>query len=137
MPDVTKVGVGDATLFVETRRLGPQRDLEEPGPDLEEPESDLGGAGPDLDGSGADFDRAGSEREGSGGHLPDLSGVTQALSSFAGQIGEALHQAAPDRATVEFGCQLGLEAGRLTALLVQGSANASLRVTLEWVKAHR
>ncbi|MFI1716886.1 CU044_2847 family protein [Streptomyces sp. NPDC053513] len=102
MPDITEVEVGDATLFVEARRLGPEADL-----------------------------------EGLGGRLPDLSGVTEALSSFAGQIGAALHQAAPDRATVEFGCQLGLDAGRLTALVVQGSANASLRVTLEWVKRPR
>ncbi|MEU0400804.1 CU044_2847 family protein [Streptomyces sp. NPDC006197] len=123
MPDVTKVEVGDATLFVETRRLGPQRDLEEPGPGLD-------GPGPGLDGPGPGL-------EGLGGRLPDLSSVTEALSSFAGQIGEALHQAAPDRATVEFGCQLGLDAGGLTALVVQGGANASLRVTLEWVKAPR
>ncbi|MFB6839109.1 CU044_2847 family protein [Streptomyces sp. NPDC056361] len=102
MPDVTEVEVGDATLFVEARRLGPD-----------------------------------SELEGLGDRLPDLSAVTEALSSFAGQIGEALHQAAPDRATVEFGCQLGLNAGRLTALVVQGSANASLRVTLEWTKKPR
>ncbi|MFC9699900.1 CU044_2847 family protein [Streptomyces sp. NPDC056501] len=102
MPDVTKVEVGDATLFVEARRLGPD-----------------------------------SELEGFGDRLPDLSAVTGALASFAGQIGEALDRAAPDRATVEFGCQLGLEAGKLTALVVQGSTNASLRVTLEWTKSPR
>ncbi|MEV8585806.1 CU044_2847 family protein [Streptomyces sp. NPDC051180] len=99
MPDVTKVAVGDATLYVEARQLGPEW-----------------------------------EPEGIGDRMPDLSAVTEALSSFAGRIGEALHQASPDRATVEFGCQLGLDAGRLTALVVQGSANASLRVTLEWSK---
>ncbi|MFJ8660073.1 CU044_2847 family protein [Streptomyces sp. NPDC093795] len=102
MTDITRVEVGDATLFVEARRLGPDSDL-----------------------------------EGLGGRLPDLSAVTEALSSFAGQIGDALHRAAPDRATVEFGCQLGLDAGKLTALVVQGSANASLRVTLEWEKPPR
>ncbi|MEU2117566.1 CU044_2847 family protein [Streptomyces sp. NPDC016459] len=102
MTDITQVDVGDATLFVEARRLGPD-----------------------------------SELEGLGGRLPDLSAVTEALSSFAGQIGDALHRAAPDRATVEFGCQLGLDAGRLTALVVQGSANASLRVTLEWERPSR
>lgn len=75
-----------------------------------------------------------SELEGLGDHVPDLSGVTRALSSFAGQLGEALHQAAPDRATVEFGCQLGLESGKLTALIVKGSTSANLRVTLEWEK---
>ncbi|MEU7297551.1 CU044_2847 family protein [Streptomyces exfoliatus] len=102
MTDLTRVDVGDATLFVEARRLGPDTDLE--------------------------------GLEGLGGRLPDLSAVTEALASFAGQIGDALHRAAPDRATVEFGCQLGLDAGKLTALVVQGSANASLRVTLEWEK---
>ncbi|MFJ5829247.1 CU044_2847 family protein [Streptomyces sp. NPDC093089] len=102
MTDITEVEVGDATLFVEARRLGPDSAL-----------------------------------EGLGDRLPDLSAVTEALSSFAGKIGEALHQAAPDRATVEFGCQLCLDAGRLTALVVQSSANASLRVTLEWEKKPR
>ncbi|MFC9593574.1 CU044_2847 family protein [Streptomyces sp. NPDC056944] len=102
MQDITKVEAGEATLFVETRSIGP-----------------------------------GTELEGLGDRLPDLSGVTEALSSFAGRIGEALQQAAPDRATVEFGCQLGLDAGRLTALVVQGTTNASLRVTLEWGKQPR
>ncbi|MFF0428210.1 CU044_2847 family protein [Streptomyces sp. NPDC004520] len=99
MQDITEVEVGDATLFVETRDIGPDAGL-----------------------------------EGIRDRLPDLSGVTEALSSFAGQIGESLHRAAPDRATVEFGCQLGLDGGKLTALVVQGHANASLRVTLEWVR---
>lgn len=78
-----------------------------------------------------------SELEGLGDRLPDLSAVPEALSSFAGQIGEALHQAAPNRATVELGCRLDLDAGGPTALVVQGSANASLRVTLEWEKKPR
>ncbi|MEV5971403.1 CU044_2847 family protein [Streptomyces sp. NPDC051921] len=74
------------------------------------------------------------EPEGRGGRLPDLSGFTSALSSFAAQLGDALHTAAPERATVEFGCQLGIDSGVLTALVVQGSTTANFRVTLEWVK---
>ncbi|MGW0119956.1 CU044_2847 family protein [Streptomyces sp. NPDC003327] len=111
MTDVTAVRVGDATLYVEARRLVPASG---------HPEDDLG------DGL-----------EGLGNRLPDLSAVTESLAAFAGRIGEALDRAAPDRATVEFGCQLGLDAGRLTALVVQGSANASLRVTLEWDRGTR
>ncbi|MEU9994067.1 CU044_2847 family protein [Streptomyces sp. NPDC050848] len=76
-----------------------------------------------------------SDLEGLGGRAPDLSGVTRALSSFAGQLSQAMHQAAPDRATVEFGCELGLDAGGLTALIVRGSGRANLRVTLEWTKS--
>ncbi|MFI8823615.1 CU044_2847 family protein [Streptomyces sp. NPDC053431] len=75
-----------------------------------------------------------AEPEGRGDRLPDLSRVTGALASFAAQLGDALHQAAPERATVEFGCQLGIDSGALTALVVQGSTSANLRVTLEWVK---
>ncbi|MEU6933283.1 CU044_2847 family protein [Streptomyces sp. NPDC046385] len=82
-------------------------------------------------------ERGSDELEGLHGRLPDLSGVTAALSSFAGQLGDALHQAAPDRAVVEFGCQLGVEAGKLTALVVQGTASANLKVTLEWTKEQR
>ena len=41
----------------------------------------------------------------------------------------ALH---PTKATLEFGCSIGVESGQLTALLVKGSANANLKVSLEW-----
>ncbi|MFC8507595.1 CU044_2847 family protein [Streptomyces sp. NPDC057411] len=111
MPEIAKVELADGVLYVEAEPIGP------------------GQAPEDLEGP--------YEPEGRGGHLPDLSGVTTALASFAGQLGDALHRAAPDRAVVEFGCQLGLDAGRLTALVVQGSASANLRVTLEWDKNAR
>ncbi|GGT74518.1 MULTISPECIES: CU044_2847 family protein [Streptomyces] len=99
MPDVTRVELGDAVLYVEAEPLGPESDL-----------------------------------EGVRDHVPDLSGVTSALASFAGQLSDALRRAAPDRASVEFGCQLGMDAGGLTALIVKGSGSANLRVTLEWTK---
>ncbi|MFD5325282.1 CU044_2847 family protein [Streptomyces sp. NPDC127092] len=104
MTEITRVELADGVLYVEVEPLT------------------AAAAGETGDG----------ELEGVGRRLPDLSAVTDALSSFAGQLGEALHRAAPDRATVEFGCQLGLDSGGLTALVVQGSTSASLRVTLEW-----
>ncbi|WP_128984725.1 CU044_2847 family protein [Streptomyces roseicoloratus] len=107
MTEITRVELADGVLYVEAERL-----------------SAGSAGGPEEEGL-----------EGIGGRLPDLSGVTTALSSFAGQLGDALHRAAPDRATVEFGCQLGLDSGKLTALVVQGSASACLRVTLEWDRA--
>ncbi|MFJ3581895.1 CU044_2847 family protein [Streptomyces sp. NPDC090127] len=106
MRDITRVEVQDAVLYVEAERFG---------------------SGSDLEGM--------DDLEGLGGHVPDLSGVTRALSTFAGQLGQALRQAAPDRATVEFGCELGLDAGGLTALIVKGSSRANLRVTLEWTRS--
>lgn len=114
MPEIAKVELADGMLYVEAEALGP-------------------GLGADATDGLEGLDGL----EGRGARLPDLSGVTTALASFAGQLGDALHRAAPDRAVVEFGCQLGLDAGRLTALVVQGSASANLRVTLEWEKGAR
>ncbi|MEU8982603.1 CU044_2847 family protein [Streptomyces sp. NPDC048309] len=99
---VTRVEVGDAVLFVQATPLGGT------------PQRDA------------------LEDEEVAGIVPDLSGVTSALSTFAGQLNQAFHQAAPQRATVEFGCQLAVESGKLTALIVKGSAAANLKVTLEW-----
>ncbi len=104
--EVTRVEVGDAVLYVEATRIGP----------ADAPSDDYAD---DLEVAG---------------FVPDLSGVTSALSSFAGQLNHALRQAAPERATVEFGCQLAMESGKLTALIVKGSASANLKVTLEWSK---
>ncbi|MER8044547.1 CU044_2847 family protein [Streptomyces sp. NPDC094032] len=105
MTEMTKVELAGGVMYVEAVPLDPEREAEVP--------------------DGPDALRA---------RLPDLSGVTAALSSFAGQLGDALHRAAPDRAVVEFGCQLGVQAGKLTALVVQGTATANLKVTLEWDK---
>jgi hypothetical protein len=38
----------------------------------------------------------------------------------------------PSKATVEFGIELGIEPGKLTALLVQGTSKANLKINLEW-----
>ncbi|MGW5424416.1 CU044_2847 family protein [Streptomyces sp. NPDC003943] len=130
MTEITGVELADGgMLYVEAAPIGRAAD----GPAGDGP----AGGGPGEGGPGGD----GSAADGTGDlegrfedRLPDLSGVTAALSSFAQQIGDALHRAAPDRATVEFGCQLGLQSGRLTALVVQGSTSANLRVTLEWDK---
>ncbi|MDR5710414.1 MAG: CU044_2847 family protein [Armatimonadota bacterium] len=51
----------------------------------------------------------------------------------AGQsVVDAFEKLRPDRVAVEFGVKLAVESGRLTALLVKGTADASLKVTLEW-----
>jgi len=44
----------------------------------------------------------------------------------------AMKKARPTRASVEFGLELGLESGKLTALLVKGTGTANLKITLEW-----
>jgi hypothetical protein len=67
-------------------------------------------------------------------HL-DFDGVSKALSGLAEMTRDAMAHVAPDSATVEFGLDIKLEAGKLTGLLVSGSGEASLKVTLTWKHA--
>jgi Trypsin-co-occurring domain 1 len=62
----------------------------------------------------------------------DLDGVSRALSGLAQLTRDAVAHVAPDSATVEFGLDVKLESGKLTGLLVSGSGEARLKVTLTW-----
>jgi len=68
--------------------------------------------------------------------LTELSVSFQEFSNLISKVAEniktSIDKAKPDKATVEFGISLGLEAGQLTALIVKGTGEANLKVTLEW-----
>jgi Trypsin-co-occurring domain 1 len=64
--------------------------------------------------------------------LPDFDQVWATISSIASTIGAKLSQAKAKKAVVEFGVEIGAEAGQLTALLVKGTGKANLKITLEW-----
>ena len=64
--------------------------------------------------------------------LPSFQGVTDAIESIAASVHSAMQKAQPHKASVEFGLEIALEAGQLTALVVKGSGTANLKVTLEW-----
>ena len=68
------------------------------------------------------------------GALDELSlkDVADSIQQIAATIGSALQKAAPKRASVTFGIEVAVQAGKLTSLLVQGSGTATLNVTLEW-----
>jgi len=51
-----------------------------------------------------------------------FDGVVKAVESISTAMTEALARVKPDRATVEFGVDVALESGGLTALLVKGRA---------------
>jgi hypothetical protein len=61
-----------------------------------------------------------------------FEGVVQAVESISTAMTTALARVKPDKATVEFGVDVAVEAGGLTALLVKGTGTATLTVTLEW-----
>jgi hypothetical protein len=61
-----------------------------------------------------------------------FDGVSDSIEAIANRITGSLQRINPKRASVEFGVDVGVEAGALTALLAKGTATATLKVTLEW-----
>jgi predicted ATP-dependent Lon-type protease len=61
-----------------------------------------------------------------------LDGVIDTIRDLAGSLKSAIDTIEPERAFVEFGVQVAVKAGKLTALLVEASGQASLKVTLGW-----
>ena len=54
------------------------------------------------------------------------------IEPVVNSIRDMLARVKPQRASVEFGVQLGLESGKLTACIVKGSTAANLKIVLEW-----
>ena len=62
----------------------------------------------------------------------DFAQVSGTLEGIAQAIRSGLEKAAPAKTTVELGIALAVKNGKLTGLLVDGEASASLKVTLAW-----
>jgi hypothetical protein len=61
--------------------------------------------------------------------------LTDSIESIATRVTDALRNVKPQKATVEFGIDVGVETGGLTGLLARGKGNASLTITIEWEAA--
>ena len=59
----------------------------------------------------------------------DVSGT---LEGIARMVRSGLEKVKPSKTTVELGIQLAVSNGKLTSLIVEGKAEASLKVTFEW-----
>lgn len=76
--------------------------------------------------------------DGGGAQVVDLKSpfsfdaVGDALEAIAGELGKIWQTVRPAEATVELGLSLSTKTGKLTALLVEGGGEASLKVTLKW-----
>jgi plastocyanin domain-containing protein len=64
--------------------------------------------------------------------LPSFHDVTGAIEGIAEAMVSTLKKIKPQRACVEFGIEIALEAGQLTALLIKSSGSSNLKITLEW-----
>ena len=62
----------------------------------------------------------------------NFDGVSAAIEGVATTIAGCLDKINPKKASVELGLEVGLDSGKLTALLVKGSSKANLKITLHW-----
>lgn len=58
--------------------------------------------------------------------------IVGAVEGIAQSLTEVWKKARPSRASVEFGVDFAWDAGELLAMFVDGSASASMKITLEW-----
>ncbi|MBW4614806.1 MAG: hypothetical protein KME21_16325 [Desmonostoc vinosum HA7617-LM4] len=58
--------------------------------------------------------------------------VTVGIESLSKEIAETLQKVKPDKASVRFGIDIGIESGKLIPLLVKGTSTANIEITLEW-----
>lgn len=58
--------------------------------------------------------------------------ITDILEGISNSLKISIEKARPQKASVKFGIEVGVEAGKLTAAIVQGTSKANLEVTLEW-----
>lgn len=65
-------------------------------------------------------------------HLPTFEDVSHTIEGVARSLFSSLEQVKPRKARVEFGVKIALESGHLSALLIQGSGTANLKIILEW-----
>jgi len=75
---------------------------------------------------------ASPERDVGIGRVLSFDGLVNSVGAIAESMTRALRAAKPDEAEVEFGIDVGVEAGELTSLIVKGSGTATLRVKLIW-----
>ena len=65
-------------------------------------------------------------------HFPNFDEIGHAVEGIAHTLVASLERVKPRRTSIELGVAVALESGKLTALLVQGSSTANLKITLEW-----
>jgi copper homeostasis protein CutC len=58
--------------------------------------------------------------------------LTDSIEAIAITFRRSLAKIQPRKATVEFGIEVGIESGQLTALICKGSGKANIKVSLEW-----
>jgi hypothetical protein len=69
-----------------------------------------------------------------GGRIPTIGELLASVKEFAAQVGAAVEASGASAASVEFGVTVGMEAGRLVAVIAKGTASVNLKVTMTFTK---
>ena len=73
----------------------------------------------------------GGEREVSD-QLFDFQSVADTIEAITESIAATINKVKPKKATVEFGVEVRVKSGKLTALIVEGEGKGNLKIALEW-----
>lgn len=73
----------------------------------------------------------GGEREVSD-QIFDFQSVADTIEAVTESIAATISKVKPKKATVEFGVEVRVKSGKLTALIVEGEGKGNLKITLEW-----
>ena len=68
------------------------------------------------------------------GALPTqtIDDLMQSIEGIASSFSDTLKTIKPQKASVAFGIEVGVESGKLTALIMKAGGKANLQITLEW-----
>ena len=72
------------------------------------------------------------ERAVAGFQAKSLRDALAPIEGLSDEVLQIIKHSGPSKAAVEFGIEVGIEFGQLTALLVKGTAKANLKITLHW-----
>lgn len=61
-----------------------------------------------------------------------LDQVKDQITGVVSEISSALEKIAPDKTSIEFGIELGIESNAIVAFFVKGTAKTNFKITLEW-----
>jgi hypothetical protein len=86
----------------------------------------------DLDGS---LSARNTEKEVAGFQAAPFKSIAPSIEGVATEMLQILQRIGPTSAEIEFGIEMGVEAGQLTALLVKGTGKANVKITLHWEHA--
>jgi len=64
--------------------------------------------------------------------LLDIEDLRRTVRGVSLSLRQALDDLAPEKLEVEFGLELSLKAGKLTSMLAEAGATATVKVTLGW-----